>query len=65
MVGHNAREKAPTFDADETDTLEKLGQLTWRIEVPYGIREVANTLHALGRTPEKLCRKRYRETQIG
>src|SRR5665811_586129 len=65
VVGHNAGEKAPTFDADETDSLEQLGQLTWRIEVPYHIREVANTLHAFGRTPKKLCRKPYRETQIG
>src|SRR5512139_1807670 len=65
VVGHNARDKVPTFDADEADSLEKLVQLSWRIEVPYRIREVPNTFHALGRAPEKLCRKPYRETQIG
>jgi hypothetical protein len=65
MVGHNARDKAPTFDADEADSVEKLVQLKWRIEIPYRIREVTNTFHALGRTPENLCRKPYRETQIG
>jgi hypothetical protein len=64
VVGHDAREKAPTFNTDETDSREKLGQLTWGIEVPYRIRKVPNTLHALGRTPEKFCRKPYRETQI-
>src|ERR1700694_4249243 len=37
MVGHDAGQKAPAFDDDESDSLEKLGQLTRRVEVPYGI----------------------------
>lgn len=64
VIGYNACEKPPTFCTDETDFLEKLGQFVWRVEVPYGIREVANTLHALGGAPEKLGSKPYREAQI-
>jgi hypothetical protein len=64
VIAHNACEKRPAFCTDETDFLEKLGQFAWRVEVPYGIREVANTLHALGGTPEKLGRKPYREAQV-
>jgi hypothetical protein len=64
VIGYNAREKAPTFCTDKTDFPEKLGQFAWRVEVPYGIREVANTLHALGGTPEKPGSKPYREAQV-
>ena len=64
VIGYDSCEKAPTFRTDETDFLEKLGQFAWRVEVPYGICEVANTPHARGGTPEKLRSKPYREAQV-
>ena len=64
VVGQNAGEKITTFDASETNPLEKHCQLTWCVEMSYSVREVTNTFLALGRTPENHCREPYRETQI-
>ena len=64
VVGQNAGEKITSFDASETNPLEKHCQLTWCVEMSYSVREITNTFLALGRTPENHCREPYRELQI-
>jgi hypothetical protein len=64
MIRNDACEKTSSFYVDEPNLLEELCQFSWRVEVPYGVCEVANALYALSGTPEKFGSKPYRETQV-
>lgn len=64
VVRHDAGEKITVFNVGKTDSRKKRGQFTRRIELANGVREVADTFHALGGAAEELCREPYREAQI-
>src|SRR5664279_4826019 len=57
VIAHDAGEKIAAFNLDKAESVEKFAQLTRRVEMLYGIREIANTLHALGGTAEQFCRE--------